>query len=143
MPGLPWLEWRGALDYVPSRVVSFLKSRQMVEKGCDAYIAFVRDVSVDIPTVEFVPVVRDFPDVFLADPLGMSPDRDIDFGSDLLLGTQPISILPYRIAPVELKEQLQELLDRGFIRPSVSLWGAPVFFVKKNNGSMCICIDYR
>jgi len=54
MPGLPRLEWRGALDYVPSRVVSFLKAQRMVEKGCDAYLAFVRDVSADTPTIESV-----------------------------------------------------------------------------------------
>ncbi|XP_070041148.1 uncharacterized protein [Nicotiana tomentosiformis] len=84
MPGLPRLEWRGTLDYVP--------------------IAFVRDVSVDTPTVESIPVVRDFPDVFPADLPSMPPDSDIDFGIDLLPGTQPISIPPYRIAPVKLNE---------------------------------------
>ncbi|XP_070054351.1 uncharacterized protein [Nicotiana tomentosiformis] len=145
MPGLPRLEWRGALDYVPSRVISFLKARQIVEKGCNDYLAFVRDVSADTPTVESVPAVRDFPDVFPVVLLGMPPNRDIDYGIDLLLGTQPISIPPYRMALAELKElkeQLQELLDKGFIQPSVSLWGAPILFVKKNDGSMCMCIDY-
>ena len=61
-------------------------------------------------------------------------------------GTQPISKAPYRMAPIELKElknQLQELLDKGFIRPSVSPWGAPVLFVKKKDGTMRMCIDYR
>ena len=100
----------------------------MVEKGCDAYLAYVRDVSIDTPIVESVPVMRDFP-----------ADRDIDFGIDLLSGTQPISIPLYRMAPPELKElkdQLQEWLDKGFIRPSVSPCCAPVLFVKKKNGSM-------
>ncbi|XP_070045171.1 uncharacterized protein [Nicotiana tomentosiformis] len=87
MPGFPWLEWRSTLDYVPSRVVSFLKAQQMVEKGCDAYLAFLRDVSADTPTVESVSIVKDFPDVFSADLLCMMPDRDIDFGIDLLPGT--------------------------------------------------------
>ncbi|XP_070054189.1 uncharacterized protein [Nicotiana tomentosiformis] len=95
MPGFPWLEWRGVLDYIPSRVVSFLKSQWMVKKGCDAYL----DVNADTPTIESVSVVRDFPDVFSADLSGMPPDRDIDFGIDLLPGTQPISIPLYRIAP--------------------------------------------
>ncbi|XP_070036782.1 uncharacterized protein [Nicotiana tomentosiformis] len=99
MPGLPRLEWRGALDYVPSRVISFLKAQRMVEKGCNAYLAFVRDVSDDTLAVESVPIARGFPDVFPADLPGMLPDRDIDFGIDLLLGTQPISIPPYRMAP--------------------------------------------
>ncbi|XP_070054077.1 uncharacterized protein [Nicotiana tomentosiformis] len=75
--GLTRLEWRGTLDYVPSRVVSFLKDQQMVEKRCDAYLAYVRDVSVDTPTVESVPVVRDYPDVFPADLPVMPPDIDI------------------------------------------------------------------
>ncbi|XP_070041035.1 uncharacterized protein [Nicotiana tomentosiformis] len=124
MLGLPRLEWRGTSDYVPSRVVSFLKSQRMVEKKCDAYLAFVRDVSADTPTIESVPIVRDFPDVFLVDLPGKPPDRDIDFCIDLLPGTQPISIPPYRMALAkwkELNEKLQELLDKGFIWPSVSL----------------------
>ncbi|XP_070034943.1 uncharacterized protein [Nicotiana tomentosiformis] len=123
MPGLPLLEWRGTLGCVPSRVISFHKDQRMVEKGCDEYLAYVRDVGVDTLAVESVPIVRDYSDVFLSYLLGMPPDRDIDFGIDLLPFTQPISIPPYRMAPVELKElkeQLRELLDKGFIRPSVS-----------------------
>ena len=61
-------------------------------------------------------------------------------------GTQPISIPPYRMAPLELRElkvQLQDLLDKGFIRPSTSPWGVPVLFVKKKDGSLRLCIDYR
>ncbi|XP_070054713.1 uncharacterized protein [Nicotiana tomentosiformis] len=115
MPVLPQLERRGALDYFPNMVVSFLKAQRMVEKGCDAYLAYVRDTSVDTPTVESVLVVRDFPDIFIVDLSGMPPDKDIDFGIDLLPGTQPISIPPYRMSPAELKvlkEQLQDLLDR-------------------------------
>ena len=76
----------------------------------------------------------------------MPPDREIEFSIDLLLGSGPISKALYRMAPVELKElkeELQELLDKGFIRPSVSPWGAPVLFVKKKDGSMRLCIDYR
>ena len=78
--------------------------------------------------------------------LQLAPDREIEFNIDLLPGTNPISIAPYRMAPTklkELKEQLQELLDKGFIRPSSSPWGAPVLFVKKKDGTMRMCIDYR
>ncbi|XP_070041106.1 uncharacterized protein [Nicotiana tomentosiformis] len=138
-PSLPWLMWRGALDYVPSWVISFLKARRMVEKGCNAYLAFVRDVGVDTPTVESFPVVRDFPDVFPADLPGVPPNGDINFGIDLLLVTQPISIPLYHMAPAELKESMeqpQELLDKEFIWPSVSPWGAPILFVKKKDSSM-------
>lgn len=76
----------------------------------------------------------------------MPPDRDSDFYIDLAPGTQPIFIPPYRMAPPELKElkeQLQDLLDKGFIKPSVSPWGAPMLFLKKKDGSMRMCIDYR
>ncbi|XP_070032464.1 uncharacterized protein [Nicotiana tomentosiformis] len=104
MPRLPRLEWRGTLDYIPRRVVSFLKTQLMVEKGCEGYLAFVRDVSADTPTVELVPIMRDFLDMFPADLPGMLPDRDINFGIDLVPGTQPISIPPYRMELVELKE---------------------------------------
>ncbi|XP_070032241.1 uncharacterized protein [Nicotiana tomentosiformis] len=146
MPALPQLEWRGTLDYVPRRVISFLKAQRMVEKGCDAYLAYVRDVGVDTLTVETDPVVRDYPDVFPAYLLGMPPNRDIDFGINLLSGTQPISIPLYCMAPPELKdskEQSQEFLDKGFIRPNVSPWGGPVLFVKKKNSFMRMCIDFR
>ncbi|XP_070002914.1 uncharacterized protein [Nicotiana sylvestris] len=146
MAGLPWIEWKGALNYVPNRVISFLKAERMVEKGCDAYLAFVRDVSVDTPIVESIMVVRDFPNVFPVDLPGMPPNKDIDFGIDFLLGTQPISIPLYCMASPELKElkeQLQELLDIGFERPNVSPWGAPVLFIKKKDGSMRMYIDYR
>ncbi|XP_070016054.1 uncharacterized protein [Nicotiana sylvestris] len=64
MPGLPRLEWRGSLEYTPRRVISFIKAQQMVEKGCDAYLAYVRDVSAETLIVELVPVVTDYPDVF-------------------------------------------------------------------------------
>jgi len=115
----------------------------MVGKGCDAYLAYVRDVSIDTPTVELVTVVRDYPDAFVTDIPGMPPDRDIDFGIDLLPGTQPISFPPYRMAPPELKpvkKQLKKFLDKGFIRHSVSPCGAPVLFVKKKHGFVRICI---
>ena len=76
----------------------------------------------------------------------MPPQREIDFIIELVPGAEPVSRTPYRMAPAELKElkiQLQELLDLGFIRPSFSPWGAPVLFVKKKDGSLRMCIDYR
>ena len=75
-----------------------------------------------------------------------TPERDIDFAIDLEPGTRPISIPPYRMAPAELRElsvQLKDLLEKEFIRPSVSPWGAPVLFVKKKDGTLKMCIDYR
>jgi hypothetical protein len=96
--------------------------------------------------LEDIPVVSDYPDVFAEISSGLPPDREIEFTIDLLSGTQPIDKAPYRMAPIELKElkeQLQELLDLGFICPSVSPWGEPVLFVRKNDGSMRLCIDYH
>jgi hypothetical protein len=90
--------------------------------------------------------VSKFPEVFPEDLPGLSLDREIEFSIDLLPGLGPISKAPYRMTPAELKElkeQLQELLDKGFVRPSVSPWGAPMLFVKKKDGSMRFCIDYR
>nr|GFC98212.1 hypothetical protein [Tanacetum cinerariifolium] len=88
----------------------------------------------------------EFPDVFPDELPGIPPVREVEFNIELISGSEPISKAPYRMAPVELKElkdQLQELLERGFIRPSVLPWGAPVLFVKKKDGSMRLCIDYR
>lgn len=93
-----------------------------------------------------VPVVRDFLDVFPEELPGSPPDREIEFVINLIPRTVSIFKTPYQMAPVELKElkvQLQELLDKGFIRPSFSPWGAPVLFVKKKDGTMRLCIDYR
>jgi hypothetical protein len=84
--------------------------------------------------LEEIPVVYDYPDVFPDDLSGMPPDRDIEFVIELQPGTTPISKRAYRMPPKELPElktQLQELLDKGFIRPSSSPWGCPALFVKK------------
>jgi len=145
LPGLPRLEWRGTPSHSTRSVISYVKARCMVKKGCLTYLAYVRDSSAKVPSIDSVPVVREFPEVFPSDLPGMPPDRDIDFCIDLAPGTQPISIPPYRMALPELKElkeQLQNLLEKGFIRPSVLPWGAPVLFVKKKDGSMRMCIDY-
>ncbi|XP_070024928.1 uncharacterized protein [Nicotiana sylvestris] len=94
------------------------------------------------PTINSVPVVWDLSDVFPTNLPGMPPGCYIDFSIDLAPGTQPISIPPYCMPSKELKEHLEELLKKGFIKPSVSYWGALVLFVNKNNGSMRMCIDY-
>ncbi|KAH0682648.1 hypothetical protein KY289_020400 [Solanum tuberosum] len=106
------------------------------------------DVEIETPSIESIPVVSEFREVFPNDLLGMPPDRDIDFCIDLEPGTRPISIPPYRMAPAELRElkaQIQELLDKGFIRPSASPWGAPILFVKKKDGGVLVFskIDLR
>ncbi|GKF06652.1 putative reverse transcriptase domain-containing protein, partial [Tanacetum coccineum] len=96
--------------------------------------------------LEDVPVVQEFPKVFPEDLPGIPPTRQVEFRIDLVPGATPVARAPYRLAPSEMKElaeQLQELTDKGFIRPSSSPWGAPVLFVKKKDGSFRMCIDYR
>jgi hypothetical protein len=93
-----------------------------------------------------VPVVNEFPDVFLKELSAVQPDRDIEFVIELKPGTTPIYKTPYRMATpefAELKDHTKELLEKGFIHPSSSLWGAPVIFVPKKDGTQRLCVDYR
>jgi hypothetical protein len=95
--------------------------------------------------LEEIPVLREFADVFPDVLPGMPPDRDVEFVIELQPGTVPISKRSYRMPPkelAELKTQLQELLDKGYIRPSSSPWGCPALFVKKKDGSLRLCVDY-
>nr|GFD22493.1 putative reverse transcriptase domain-containing protein [Tanacetum cinerariifolium] len=101
---------------------------------------------VDEPKLCDISIVRDFVEVFQKDLSGLPPQRQIKFRIDLVLGVTPVAKSPYRLAPSEMQElfaQLQELQDGGFIRPSHSLWGAPVLFVKKKDGALRMCIDYK
>ncbi|KAA3486485.1 DNA/RNA polymerases superfamily protein [Gossypium australe] len=112
----------------------------------DAYLAYVLDTKVSESKIQSVLVICDFPDVFSKELPGLPPVREVEFSIDLVLGTTLISIAPYRMAPTELKElkgQLQELTDRGFARSIFSPCGASVLFVKKKDGSLRLCIDYR
>ncbi|PNX98730.1 retrotransposon protein, partial [Trifolium pratense] len=96
--------------------------------------------------ISSIPIVQEFQDVFPEDITSLPPEREIEFSIDLVPGAEPISTAPYRMSPLELKElkaQLEELLQKHFIRPSVSPWGAPVLLVKKKDGGMRLCIDYR
>ncbi|GJW40710.1 putative reverse transcriptase domain-containing protein [Tanacetum coccineum] len=91
-------------------------------------------------------LIIEFPEVFPKDLPGLPPVRQVEFQIDLIPGAVHVAQAPYRLAPSEMQElsnQLQELSDRGFIRPSTSPWGAPVLFVKKKDGSFRMCIDYR
>ena len=93
-----------------------------------------------------LPVLQEFPEVFPDDITELPPEREVEFAIDLIPGTSPILIAPYRMSASELgelKKQLEELLEKQFIRPSVSLWGALVLLVKKKDGSMRLCVDYR
>ena len=106
-----------------SNVISATTARKMVRKGCEAYLAYVIYTVKARPSVSDIPTVSDFPDVFSEEFPGLPPQREIEFAIDVIPGATPASITPYKMAPLELKElklQLQELLEKGFIRPSVS-----------------------
>ncbi|KAL4016743.1 hypothetical protein IC575_024400 [Cucumis melo] len=128
------------------QVISAIRASKLLSQGTWGILASVVDTREADVSLSSEPVVRDYPDVFPEELPGLPPYREVEFAIELEPDTVPISRAPYRMAPAELKElkvQLQELLDKGFIRPSVSPWGAPVLFVKKKDGSMRLCIDYR
>ncbi|KAJ8769788.1 hypothetical protein K2173_007648 [Erythroxylum novogranatense] len=115
-----------------------MSALRLMRGGCEAYLVHMVDSRVQ-QRLQDIPVIREFSDVFPDELPGLPPDWETEFEIDLVSGTTPISIPPYRMAPVELRElkaQLQELLDKGFIRPSVSPWGAPVLFVKKKDETL-------
>jgi hypothetical protein len=127
---------------------SLAKAQKYLQRGCTGFLAYVSDTRKEgkKKTVSDIPVVREYPDVFPEDLPGIPPNRQVEFKIDLVPGAAPIAKAPYRLALPEMQElskQLEELLEKGFIRPSSSPWGAPILFVKKKDGSMRMCIDYR
>ena len=106
-----------------SNVISATTARTMVQKGCDAYLAYVIDMKKAEPSLLDIPTICDYLNVFPEELLGLPPQREIEFAIDVVPSATPASITPYRMTLVELKElklQLQELLEKGFIHPSVS-----------------------
>nr|GEU53329.1 putative reverse transcriptase domain-containing protein [Tanacetum cinerariifolium] len=130
-------------------IISCTKTRRYLLKGYHVFLVNITTKTIkdksEEKQLENVPIARDFSKVFLEDLSGLPPTRQVEFQIDLIPGTALVARVPYRLAPFEMKElsdQLQELSDKGFIRPSSSPWGAPVLFVKKNNGSFRMYIDY-
>ncbi|XP_052620961.1 uncharacterized protein LOC111893627 [Lactuca sativa] len=114
--------------------ISVMKARKCIAKGCPVFLAHVVNSNSEELGLSEVDVVRDYVDVFPNDLPGLPPPRQVDFHIDIIPGAAPIAKAPYRLAPSEMKEmmsQLQELLDKGFIRPSSSPWGAPVLELNK------------
>ena len=128
-----------------SNVISSATTRTMVRKWCEAYLAYVIDTKKAEPRLSGILIICDYLDVFLEEFPELPLQREIEFAIDVVSGATPTSITPYRMAPMELRElmlQLQELLEKGFIHPSVSPWGALVLFVKKKVGTFRLCVDY-
>nr|XP_027077125.1 uncharacterized protein LOC113700897 [Coffea arabica] len=136
------LDVRGMI--VSSALISGIRARKLLSRGARGYLAFLINTPGEKTKLEDIPVISEFPDVFSEELESLPPEREIEFKIDLVPGTTPISKTPYRMAPAELKElkvQLQDLLERGFIHESESPWGASVLFVKKKDGSLRLCID--
>jgi hypothetical protein len=146
--GMGWMRIHKALLDTAARVVH-LNSPVHGVTTLQLSLASVATTSVHNTTtknLEDIPVVREFPDVFLDDLPGLPPDQDVEFTIELLPGTAPISRRPHKMTPNELAElevQLKELLDKIFIRPSTSSWGCLALFVKKKDQTLRLCVDYR
>ena len=128
-------------------IISVLQTKKLIDSGRRGYLANILDTTNEWKSVPSdVPIVGEYLTVVPEDLPGLPPDREIEFCIELIHGTVPISRAPYRLAPAELQElkaQLEELLEKGLIRPSHSPWGAPVLFVRKKDSSLRLCIDYR
>ena len=123
-----------------------MQARRFLRKGCEAFLALILDSKRKQVNLEKIPVIREFPDVFPGELSRLPPEREVDLSIEVEQGTTPILRAPYCMASTELKElktQLQELLDKGFVQPSVSPWGALVLFVKKKDGTLRMYIDYQ
>ncbi|GKA24212.1 putative reverse transcriptase domain-containing protein, partial [Tanacetum coccineum] len=130
-------------------VISSIRTQRYFDKGCQVFlIQMMKKEETEAPErrIEDVPVVRDFSEVFPEDLSGLPPTRQVEFHIELIPGAAPVARAPCRLAPAEMKElaeHLKELSNKGFIRPSSSLWGALILFVKMKDGSFRMCIYYR
>jgi len=147
--GMNWMkEWDAVID-TGKRVLSLREpqgsgSFQVPLSRCFDFASI--SCATQVVPLPQIPVVCEFPDVSPKELPGLPPDREVECAIELIPGTAPISRRPYRMPPnelAELKNQLKELLDKGFIRPSSSEWGCPVLFVKKKDQSLRMCVDYR
>ncbi|XP_028100871.1 uncharacterized protein LOC114300186 [Camellia sinensis] len=146
LPGQSEFVFKGQRVVSPPYLISAIKACKLLQKGSQGYLCSIVGEQPVNGGINAIPIVRDFSDVFPDELPGELIDREIEFTIDIMPRTQPISKTPYRMSPAEMKElkiQLQDLLDKGFIRSSISPWGAPVLFVKKKDGTLRLCMDYR
>jgi hypothetical protein len=131
---------------VAIREISVMQLKKCYRKGCQIFASHMEEASKDkVPNLEDHVVLKYFEDVF-REVLGLLLKRDINFSINLMPRAAPVSKTPYRMSTPKLKElqmQLEELMKKGYIHPSMSPWGAPVLFVKKKYGTMSLCIDFR
>ncbi|KAA3480119.1 reverse transcriptase [Gossypium australe] len=125
-----------------NRIISSMQVDKLSKQGCEAFLAYVINSKTGSENISNIQTVCDFSDVFPEELTGLPPDREVKFAIQVFPGTTLVSIASYRVASTELKE-FKDLLERDFIRLSISYWGAPVLFVKKKDGSMRLCINYR
>jgi hypothetical protein len=147
--GMNWLAQHKAILNTDLRTIKLSHDHEEVLLSIPIAIPakpFGRVYEAIIPEIQDIPVVCEFPDVFPKDLPGLPPQRDVEFVIKLKPGTAPISRRSYWMPPnelAELKTQLQDLLEKGFIRPSSSPWGCPAIFVKKKDQTLQMCVDYR
>jgi hypothetical protein len=124
-----------------------VRATKLIIRGGQAFLAFAIALAKEKKKdLQDIPMVREYPDVLLTNYFELPSQREVEFGIECMLDTNPISKAPYRMVLSELKEpkeHIQELLDKVFIQPNSSPWGVLVLFVKKKDGSMRMCIDYR
>ncbi|PKU70170.1 RNA-directed DNA polymerase [Dendrobium catenatum] len=131
---------------VISSLISCNQMHKSLKFGELVFLAKIEAMNEKVDDISSIPIVNEFIDVFSEEWNELPPDREVEFLINLQPGTTPIVKAPYRMATKELqelKDQLAELIEKGFIRPSSSPWSAPVLFAKKKDGSLRLCIDYR
>jgi len=147
--GINWMAQRGVVLDILHRTIkmqlpdsnSYLLIQRATRKR-----AIEQVHAATVKEVESISVVREFLDVFLEDLPGLPPDQDVQFSTKLKPGIALVSRRAYRMTPkelTELKTQLQKLLEKGFIQPSLSPWGCPALIVKKKDQTLSLCVDYR
>jgi hypothetical protein len=139
-------KFQGISRVVAIGEISSMQLKKCYRKGCQLFIAHAKQTPKDkVSSIGDHVVLKEFEDIFQELPR-LPPKRDTNFSENLMPGAAPVSKDPYRMSMPELKElqlQLEELLKKGYIFPSVSPWGAPILFVKKKDGTLRLCIDFR
>src|SRR4030065_2543447 len=160
MVGMNWLEYNHVhINYFNKTVqfssaeeesgAEFLITKQLKQLRHEGvqFFSLIAFLSIENQAkIDKLQVVCDFPEVFPDEIPDVPPEREVEFSIELVPGTKNVSMAPYHMSAsefAELKKQLEDLLDKKFVRPSVSPWGAPVLLVKKKDGSMRLCVDYR